>query len=359
MQKEYDALLLLLGLMLLFYLSMNLSRSAYLIQKTSRPQYLYQKLYFTDGIWSSEMMDEANRMLKGLGVNCIIRDFSLSIGETIDKAEILLCLSVEGIAKKEKLNLSEWNVTPNSVLIEGRMKGRTYVRDKQRFIKMNGLEYPVFGIVAEDEIMGFRVYANWENMDPEHRRVFLDYQDYVHEEFQMVFRGFPIQLQSLTAMQEKADVFEKCFQGKLHVASGYSDGVIQDRTNLYQRLTGFYAAMEFFVLAGFYYLCDLWFKKRKREYLIRRMLGCGFLRLWGRVIMETGLVTVLALAGALMIGMLQYGMHVAGNLLWQEMLATSGKAFLMVIVMEFLTYGIYVSRLTRIYPTQENIESAA
>lgn len=357
-QKDYDCILMFIGLQLLFYLSMNLVRSEILLKKVMEPQYLYQKAYFTEELWTSDQLDEASLLLEGSGVNCVMRWLYAGIGNSSDDAEALLYLSAEALAKKEKIDLAYWNETQNSVLIEGKAKPKSYVRGAERYILIAGLEFQVLDVIEEYEYMAYNVHVNWKNLDEEHRRIFVKYQKDVFEEYEMFFPGFPVQIQSLTMLKGKIDRFEESFTGKKHESGNYNDGKVVYRAFEFKKMKYFYLIMGIFVITGFYFLAELWFRRRRREYLIRRMLGSGGFRLWGISMRDAGIVTVLAFLGAAVIELVQMCMHIFGNVLWHEMLRTLVEAFLIAAGIESVLFVIYISRILEIYPTQGNIESA-
>ena len=108
-------------------------------------------------------------VLEGAGVNCMLRWIRPTIGPASEKSEALLYLSAEALAKKEKLDLRLWNETPNSVMIEGRMKPMSYMREGKRYISIDGLEFRVLDIILKNELMAYNIHVNWKNLDEEHQ----------------------------------------------------------------------------------------------------------------------------------------------------------------------------------------------
>lgn len=353
--REYDSVLLFVGIFLLFYLGMNLVRAQILMENLLEPEYLYQKEYLMDGFWPEELLDRAVDLFSGCGDNCVIRHVYGGVGYTNDFQELQMYLSAEALVKKKKLDGVRWNETPNSVLIEGRLKPRSYLKNGERWIIITGMEFRVYDIIEEDEILAQSVYLNWVNMDEEHRQRCMERLDYTVNEWR---NDTVIQLQSLTRFREEVDRFEASYEDCLRELGYFYDYEKLDRRDIFEKMKKFYLFMEIAGIICVFYLTKLWFARRKREYLIRRMLGSGMLRLWGRAMKDAGISTGLAFAGAMLLELLQLGMHIAGKLEAKEVLWTLAGAFLITIGIEFTMFGIQVLGLLHIYPTQGNIESA-
>jgi hypothetical protein len=138
----------------------------------------------------------------------------------------------------------------------------------------------------------------------------------------------------------------------------YIDTASADRANIYTKMKRFYLIMGGFVITCFYSLTKLWFERRKREFLIRRMLGYGGIRLWGRALREAWCVTFFSFVSSAFILIIQMSLHIVGNLLWHEMLQMLAKAFLIAIGIESTIFALYIARLIEANPTQTQIESA-
>lgn len=352
-RKEYDSVLLTIGIMLVFYLSMNMVRAQFLYQSVTKPKYLFHKEFMTEENWAGEMLDEVSAFADGAGMNCSVRNCRFSIGSVFDAQEVVLYLSAEAAAKKEKLDLARWNETENSVLIDGRLKKRTYRKDGEDRILIGGLEFVVISVIHDRELFGLNAYANWKNLDREHRQIFLDWTAYVYERFD---KGLLIQMESLT--RGETDWFEDRFQGRMHAVGDFSEGLSYARTYTTSKMKYFYIVMEIFGVFSLYYLSELWFVRRKRDFLIRRMLGCCFFRLWAAGMKEAGTVTLISFAGAILAEMIHIGVNAAGKLLWQELILTVVYSFGIAMAIQMVLFGFHVTGILKIHPTQGNIESA-
>ena len=355
-QKEYDSVLLFVGMFLLFYLGMNLIRSQILINNLSKPEYLYQKEFFADSAWDKDMFDETSRMLKGSGTNCVIRGFLASVGLTNEHREIRTYLSAEALAKKEKLAYNEWIEVPNSVLIAGRLLNRTYLRDEKRWILIDGREFQVYRVIEKDIILAQTVYMNWENLEEEYKEWFTWR---LKDRFETSgWTGVPILFQKLTKFNGETDRFQARFEKYLTIFKGYDDYEQSERQELYEKMQKVYTVAELFCIFVIFYLMELWFSCRKREYLIRRMFGYNAFGLLIKAFRDAFMVIGLAFFSAVIVLLLQLGFHMAGKLEIIEVLQTIVGSFFITIGIELLLFAIGVMRLLYVYPTQANIESA-
>lgn len=353
LEKGYDTVLMFIGLLLLFYLGLNLVRTQILIQNAMEPKYLYQKDYSVDGKRMEEMMDQAAQIFEGKGDNCVIRGVNASIGYTNNYQEILLYLSAEAFEKRERFDLEGWDKTPNSVLIEGRLKGRCYWKDGERWVVISGMEFPVYGIVEENEILAQSVHMKWNNLDEEHRKKYLERQDFCMS----YYDGIPVQIQSLTKLGDEIEDFQALLGNYAKEQKTYKDYTYNARQQTYKKMNILYCIMEIFGLFSIYYLTELWFARRKREFLIRRMLGSSMFSIWGAALREAGGATGLAFGCAMLISMLQMSLHMYGTLGMQDIFMMLASALLITVFLEVLLFGMQLWKIMRISPTQQNIES--
>lgn len=353
--REYDSVLLFVGIFLLLYLGMNLVRSRILMENLMKPEYFYQEEYMTDSVWTEDELDHAADLFAGYGDNFVLRGVCGAVGYTNDLQELQLYLSAEALVKKKKLDGVKWNETPNSVLIEGRLKPRSYLRNGERWIIISGMEFRVCEIIDEDEILAQTVLLNWTNMDEEHRKRYLERMHYTVDELR---DGIVVRLQSIVKFQEEAKLFETEYKESLREVKNFGDYQKWRRQEIFEKMLKFYFFMELMGAFCVYYLTELWISRRKREYLIRRMLGSSMLRLLGKAITDAGIATALAFALAVLVERLQLELHIAGKLEVREVLWTTTYALLITLGIEFMMLGIHILRLINVYPTQGNIEMA-
>ena len=356
-KKEYDTVLLFIGVTLLFFLGMNLVRTRELIKKATEPRYLYVNDYFTDGKWSEEMMDKAMSLFEGAGDNCVLRDVSAPIGYTNDYQEILLYLSAEALAKKEKIDLVKWNETPNAVLIESRLRSRCYKKDGKMKIIIAGMEFTVYGMIEQNEILAQSVHLNWKNLDDDHRKKYMERQEFYIE--RLYNDGIPFQVQSLNKFGDEVARFESAFENKIRASESFYEYSLYWKREIYRKMKILYSVMEAFGIFSIYFLAELWFARRKREFLIRRMLGYSVLRIWGVALKEAGSAILLAFGSAMLILLLQLSLHVTGTLGFQDILQILTESFLFTLLLVMALFGVYIWRIVRINPTQQNIEDLA
>ncbi len=355
-QKEYDSLLLFVGMFLLFYLGMHLIKSQILLNNLNKPDYLYHKEFFLDGPWNKDMLDESSEMLKGSGTNCVIRGFMVSVGLTNDHREVRTYLSAEALAKKEKLDYGEWIKIPNSVLIAGRLLNRTYLREGKKWIIIDGKEFRVYDVIESDVMLAQSVYLNWENLQEDYKEWFTWRLADKYETGG--WNGIPLLFEKLTKFNEEINDFQDYFEEFLTAYKNFDDYEQWERQDLYKKMQKIYSLMELFCLFVIFYLMEVWFTRRKREYLIRRMLGCNVLSLFKTAFISAVWVTGSAFFAAVIVMLLKLCFHMAGNLEVLEVLLTIMGSFVITIGFEILTLGFHVLRLINIYPTQANIESA-
>ena len=352
--KEYDSILLFVGIFLLFYLGMNLVRSQILMKNLLEPEYLWQKAYLVHGNWSEESLDGVAELFRDQGDNCVIRSVYGGVGYTNDFQELQLYLSAEAFAKKKKIDVEGWEKAANSVMIEGRLKPRTYLRDGTRWIIISGMEFQVYDIVEKDEILAQSVYLNWNNLDKPHKKKYMERIEYANQDRDSAV----IQLQSLTQFHDEVESFETKNNNDLRELKRFMDFQKINRQDIFEKMKKFYLFMELAGVFSVYYLTELWFARRKREFLIRRMLGSGLFQIWVSAVKESGTVTGFAFATATLLELLELGLHIAGKLETKEVLYTMVMALLITLVIEFILFGIRIASLIRVYPTQNNIESA-
>jgi hypothetical protein len=295
-------------------------------------------------------------MLKGSGANCVIRGFMVSVGLTNEHREVRTYLSAEALAKKEKLDYDEWMGIPNSVLIAGRLLNRTYLREGKKWIIIDGIEFQVYAVIESDVILAQSVYMNWGNLEEDYKEWFM--WRLADEYDTSGWNGIPLIFEKLTKFHDEINNFQDQFEDCLTTYENYDDYEQWDRQELYEKMQKIYSVMELFCIFVIFYLMEVWFARRKREYLIRRMLGCNALRLCITAFRDAVLVTGLAFSTAVIVMLLQLCFHIAGKLEVLEVLQTIVGSFIITIGFEILMLGFHVLRLINIYPTQANIEAA-
>lgn len=354
--KEYDSVLLLMGLMMLCYLSMNLVRAQYVYKNASTPKYRFSMEYVMDGIWAGEMLDEVSAWFEGRGDNCSIRGLGGKAGNSLDGGEMVIYLSAEAIAQKEKLDLAQWNEKKNALLIEGQLKNMTYKKNGETCILINDMEFVVYDVINEMELLGRSCYVNWKNLDEEHRRMVL--KSLEDRYIDGVESSQTIQVERLTRFEGEQEEFAERYQEHMHTRLNYEGPFDFARKYLAIKLNAFYLGMLILGLSSLYYIVVLWIQRRKREFLIRRILGFGYFRLVGTAIREAGTVTLLAFGGALLAELVKIGYGTLKSLLWHQLIPALIYSLLITLAMEILLVGSQILFILRICPTQGNIESA-
>ena len=354
-RKEYDSLLLLVGMLLLFYLTMNLVRAQYIYQNASTPKYRFSTEYMMDGIWTGEMLDGVSAWFEGRGDNCSIRGLGGKAGNSLEVGEMVVYLSAEAVVKKEKLDLAEWIEKKNAIIIEGELKELTYKNNGETCIRINDEEFIVFGVMNEMDLLGRSSYINWKNLDEDHRRMVLD----TLENMQVYGVGSQwIQMERLTKLEGEQEEFAERYKEYVHESWNYEGLYDYTRKYLAIKINVFYFGMLILGWGSLSFIVDLWIQRRKREFLIRRILGYGYFRLVGTAIKEAGTITLIAFGGALIAEFIKIGYAAVISLLWHQVILALLYAFLIAAAMEILLVGSQISAILRISPTQGNIESA-
>lgn len=102
LKKNYDNVLMMVGLSLTFFLLMNAFHAKFKIDEIQQSRYAFQKWYLCDGEPNVEDADEISKIFRGYGKNCILKNNSVIIGDTYESVEVFICLSGEAFAKKIK-----------------------------------------------------------------------------------------------------------------------------------------------------------------------------------------------------------------------------------------------------------------
>ena len=358
LQKYYDSILLLIGIVLLLYLSMSLVRSHYLHENAVKNRFPFHKEYWMEGLWTDEELNNLCVLFENSGANCCIRDMFLTVGNVLDTKEVILYFATAPLSKNEE-ELLGWDNTPNSVLVDGRLKKEIYRKGEIPYILIDGNEYQVYEIINENEILGLNVHVNWKNMDDEHKKPFLEMFENLYNEMVNGSQSCLIlRIEGKTEPKQAMKDFLNTNADRLRELWDYTDPVKYARSFLASKMEIFYALMVLLGVYCLFFLSEIWISRRKREFLIRRMLGCGYFSiLWG-AIRESNLVVCIAFILATTIELMQIGFHIAGNVLWHQAILVVICAFVFTVVMQMILFGYYVAKLIRIHPTQGNIESA-
>ena len=105
-------------------------------------------------------------------------------------------------------------------------------------------------------------------------------------------------------------------------------------------------------------ISEVWFARRKRELLIKRMLGCGFFSILWSVMKESGTIILIAATLATFIEMTVIGYMPVGNYFLYQILLIIVFAILLAIFLQTALFGLRLIKLMKTEPTQANIEAA-
>lgn len=354
--REYDSILLLIGLTMLFYLCMNLVRAQFLYNNSNVPQYRYSKEYTMDGDWTGELLDEMSEWFEGKGDNCSIRCIGGKVGNSLEMGELVVCLSAEALVKKEKLDLEKWNQKKNGILIDGELRKFTYGNAGETYILINDMEFVVYDVIREMELLGQSSYANWVNLDEEHRRaVLMALQDGDRKGAES---NQTIQIERLTQFAGEPEAFEERYGEYCHVRLNYQGVYDSTRKYLALKMEFFYLGMVVMGICSLDFIVNLWVSRRKRELLIKRIWGFGYWRLVGTLMRECFAITLMAFGTAVILELVKIGFSVASSLLWHRVIRVLLCSALIAIAIEIWMVAIQTLSIIRMYPTQENIETA-
>lgn len=356
LQKEYDSILLLIGLTLLFYLCMNLVRAQFIYNSATIPKYRFSKEYTMSGNWTSDMLDETSDWFEGRGYNCSIRCLGGKVGNSLEVGEFFIYLSAEELAKKEKISLEKWNEKKNAILIDGELTKFTYRNHGDTCILINDMEYVVFDIINEVELLGQSSYANWKNMDEDHRQTII--MALMLDERKGVESNRTFQVERLTQFDGQVDEFFKLHDVGLQENFNFQGAYDMPRKYLALKTDLFYVGMVVMGICSLHYILSLWVLRRKRELMIRRMLGFNFWRLVKTLMKECFWITLLSFIIAMALEIGKIGFSVARAMLWHRVtLAIFYSAFISLLI-ELSLVVFQTLTIIKIYPTHENIEMA-
>ena len=358
-QKYYDSILLMVGLTLLFFLCMSLIRADFAYKNAIKLIYSYHKEYLPLSAWTKEQFDEICDIFEGAGDNCMARDLTVMVGDVLDVKGAILYFSAEAMAKEKGINLNEWNGTPNAVLVEGQLKKEIYHGNGADYIEINGMEYIAYQVINEREYVAQEVHVNWKNLDEEHKNSILSVCQPIYENDEECAYGFIIE--SKKPFQNEIVSFENIFIeriGNLDKSWNYEESFTLVQRYMSSRMKHFYFAMLILGIYSLYFISEVWFARRKRELLIRRMLGCGFFSILWSVMKESGTIILIAATLATFIEMTVIGYMPVGNYFLYQILLIIVFAILLAIFLQTALFGLRLIKLMKTEPTQANIEAA-
>lgn len=357
--KYYDSFFLMVGLTLLFFLCMSLIRADFAYKNALELIYSYHKEYLPLGVWTKEQFDEICDIFEGTGDNCTARDLTVMVGDVLDIKGAILYFSAEAMAKEKGIDLNGWNETPNAILVEGQLKKEIYHKNGADYIEINGMEYIAYQVINEREYVAQEVHVNWKNLDEEHKNSILSICQPVYENEEECAYGFIIE--SKKPFQNEIERFENEFLeriGNLDKSWNYEESFSLVQRYMSSRMKHFYLAMLFLGIYSLYFISEVWFARRKRELLIRRMLGCGFFSILWSVMKESGTIILMAAALATFIEMAVIGYMPVGNYFFHQILLIIVFAIVLAIFLQTVLFGLRLIKIMKTEPTQANIEAA-
>lgn len=279
----YDNVLMVLGFVLSFFLVINCIRLLGEMEMTSKGESAFPNEFTAKYTMNEEETQKVDiekliLMLQEYQVNILLENCYVARGELLEYMPVSVCIStplgMKFVLEKGVLNLKEQGSIDGEILIGKSLKDYVWIKKNKEYITLGGQEFSVGGVLDYVGIDDESVYILWEQLNEEQKKDLITEIEKYCLNFNNV--NLQITMQSNTSLdtiyQELSEKISTDLYGQIQVAVEKEDRDVFDsaRKKINVMLS---VILLIFSVISCIVISDLWFSRRKKEFLIRKAFG--------------------------------------------------------------------------------------
>ncbi len=279
----YDNVLMVLGFVLSFFLVINCIRLLGEMEMTSKGESAFPNEFTAKYTMNEEETQKVDiekliLMLQEYQVNILLENCYVARGDLLEYMPVSVCIStplgMKFVLEKGVLNLKEQGSIDGEILIGKSLKDYVWIKKNKEYITLGGQEFSVGGVLDYVGIDDESVYILWEQLNEEQKKDLITEIEKYCLNFNNV--NLQITMQSNTSLdtiyQELSEKISTDLYGQIQVAVEKEDRDVFDsaRKKINVMLS---VILLIFSVISCIVISDLWFSRRKKEFLIRKAFG--------------------------------------------------------------------------------------
>lgn len=279
----YDNVLMVLGFVLSFFLVINCIRLLGEMEMTSKGESAFPNEFTAKYTMNEEETQKVDiekliLMLQEYQVNILLENCYVARGDLLEYMPVSVCIStplgMKFVLEKGVLNLKEQGSIDGEILIGKSLKDYVWIKKNKEYITLGGQEFSVGGVLDYVGIDDESVYILWEQLNEEQKKDLITEIEKYCLNFNNV--NLQITMQSNTSLdtiyQELSEKISTDLYGQIQVAVEKEDRDVFDsaRKKINVMLS---VILLIFSVISCIVISDLWFSRRKKEFLIKKAFG--------------------------------------------------------------------------------------
>ncbi len=302
----YDNLLMIVGFVLSFFLVINCIRLLGEMEMVSRGESAFPNEFTAAYSMNEEELQEIDiktmiSLLQKYPVNSLLENCHVARGDLLEYMPIAICVSTPlgmefSLEKGTVLKLMGQGSIDGEILIGKSLKEYVEIKGNKEYITLGGQEFLVGGVLDYVGIDDESVYILWEQLSEEQKKNLITEIEKYCLDFKHV--NLQITMQSNTSLdaiyQKLSEAVRANLYGQIQVAGEKEDRDVFDsaRKKINAMLS---AILLFFSVTSCIVISDLWFSRRKKEFLIRKAFGYDMSQITAVLIKEIGKLSLISL----------------------------------------------------------------
>ena len=314
LKTYYDNGLLILGFVLSFFLVINCVRLLGEMETVSNRKSGFPNEFTAEYTMNEEEIQKVDiekliLVLQEYPVNILLENCYVARGDLLEYMPVSVCISaplgMEFALEKGVLNLKEQSTIDGEILIGKSLKEYVRTKNSKEYITLGGQEFLVGGVLDYVGIDDESVYILWEQLNENQKKDFIIEIENYCLNFNNV--NLQITMQSNTSLdtiyQELSEKISTDLYAKIQVADEKEDRDVFDsaRKKINVMLS---VILLIFSVISCIVISDLWFSRRKKEFLIRKAFGYNMRQIAVVLIKEISKMSLVSLFISILLQMI-------------------------------------------------------
>ena len=302
----YDDLLMMLGFVLTFFLVINCIRLFGEMEMVSKGERSFSNEYIAEYTMNEEEIQNIDiekliSLLQKYQVNVFLENCYVARGDLLEYMPVSVCISSSlgiefSLEKGKVLKLMGEDNIDGEILIGKSLEEYVQIKENKEYITLGGQEFLVGGVLNYVGIDDESVYILWEQLNENQKKNLITEIESYCLNYNNV--NLQIAMQSDTSLdaiyQELSEKISANLYGQIQVADEKEDRDVFDsaRKKINVMLS---VILLVFSLISCIVISDLWFSRRKKEFLIRKAFGYNMRQIAVLLIKEIGRMSLVSL----------------------------------------------------------------
>ena len=302
----YDNLLMIVGFVLSFFLVINCIRLLGEMEMTSKGESAFPNEFTAKYTMNEEETQKVDiekliLMLQEYQVNILLENCYVARGDLLEYMPVSVCISSSlgiefSLEKGKVLKLMGEDNIDGEILIGKSLEEYVQIKENKEYITLGGQEFLVGGVLNYVGIDDESVYILWEQLNENQKKNLITEIESYCSNYNNV--NLQIAMQSDTSLdaiyQELSEKISANLYGQIQVADEKEDRDVFDsaRKKINVMLS---VILLVFSLISCIVISDLWFSRRKKEFLIRKAFGYNMRQIAVLLIKEIGRMSLVSL----------------------------------------------------------------